>query len=73
MKCCTICNTPLDPVWAEIGNTTHAWCVEHAECDHGEERGSRYCALCRYRNPLIEPPTGQWPKRRRRRRRLQPA
>jgi hypothetical protein len=63
---CTICATPLDPVWVEIGNDRHSWCVE-ADCQHGEPRGSRYCALCRYANPLIEPPTPPVSKRRRRR------
>jgi hypothetical protein len=67
---CVICNTPLDPVWVEVGETTHSWCVE-GECYHGEIRGSRYCALCRYANPLIEPPTPAF--RKRRRKKLQPA
>jgi len=50
---CLICETPLDPVWAEIGVTQHGWCVAGGECAHGETRGSRYCALCRYQNPYM--------------------
>jgi hypothetical protein len=45
---CEICGLTLDPVWVEIGETTHRTCVEVCECQHGEVRGPRYCALCRY-------------------------
>lgn len=71
MESCEICNTPLDPVWAEIGQSKHSWCVEHL-CEHGETRGSRYCALCRYKNPLLQVPAVEWGVRGRRKR-LQPA
>lgn len=63
---CTICRTPLDPIWVEVGVTEHAHCVAGGECQHGEERGSRYCALCRYSNPLAERPASVFRKRRRR-------
>jgi hypothetical protein len=66
MSTCTICETPLDPVWAEVGETKHQWCVENGTCSHGEIRGSRYCALCRYSNPLAARPPSAFPRRRKR-------
>ncbi len=51
---CSICLTPLDSVWAEIGETRHSWCVEGAECSHGETRGSSHCGLCRYKSSLMK-------------------
>jgi len=49
MSNCLICEEPLDPVWAEIGETQHLSCTT-TECTHGEPRGSRFCALCRHKN-----------------------
>lgn len=56
---CEVCSTPMDPVWAEIGEVKHPTCEYPVECAHGEPRGARYCALCRRANPQIiapEPP-----------------
>jgi len=53
---CAICHTPLDKVWIEVGADKHPTCETLYECDHGEPRGARYCALCRRANPLIQPP-----------------
>jgi hypothetical protein len=61
---CDVCGTRLDPVWVEIGETKHPTCVLAAICAHGEVRGPRYCALCRYENPWIQPPEGSPRKRR---------
>jgi hypothetical protein len=66
---CTTCNTRMDPVWVEIGETQHQTC-KTGECDHGEIRGPRYCALCRYENPWIAPPTP--PARNKRKKKLTP-
>lgn len=52
---CKICHTRLDPVWVESGFDTHITCADRASCEHGEERGPRYCALCRRRNLVIDP------------------
>lgn len=61
---CSICKLRLDPVWVEIGETKHVSCVDVCECQHGEVRGARYCALCRYADPQLQPPP---PKKRARR------
>lgn len=62
---CTKCGQGLDPVWAEIGETEHLQCRTHVDCEHGDPRGARYCALCRRANPLIRPPVPLPRKRRR--------
>lgn len=67
---CETCQTPLDPVWVEIGETRHMTCKSDGQCDHGEIRGPRYCALCRYANPWIKPPEPA--PRSRRKKRLTP-
>lgn len=43
---CRICSYRLDPYWVEIGVDVHPSC-EDLQCEHGEPRGARYCALCR--------------------------
>lgn len=53
---CTACQTPLDAIWAQIGVDRHPTCEITTECEHGEPRGPRYCALCRRANPMILPP-----------------
>lgn len=61
---CTKCGNRLDPVWVEAGVTEHVHCK--TDCEHGEMRGPRYCALCRHADPSIMPP--EPPERRRKRR-----
>lgn len=45
-KDCENCGLPLPEVALERGWWLHPGCW----CDHGETRGRRYCALCRYRD-----------------------
>lgn len=63
---CEVCGLRLDPVWVEVGETKHVTCVDVSECQHGEIRGARYCALCRYADPWIQPPQPAYRKRSRR-------
>lgn len=44
---CRICDYRLDQYWVEIGVDVHPSC-EDRQCEHGEPRGARYCALCRH-------------------------
>lgn len=60
---CEECGNLLDPFWAEVGETRHRQCK--IECDHGEVRGPRYCALCRHADPSILPPQPPVKKRKR--------
>jgi hypothetical protein len=53
---CTICGTRLDAVWADMGYTTHVTCEGITACQHGEPRGSRFCAICRKANHMVMPP-----------------
>lgn len=56
MALCRLCWTRLDDVWAGMGYDTHPGCTMAIECDHGEPRGPRYCALCRRANPDMAAP-----------------
>jgi len=53
---CELCHCAMDPVWVQAGYTAHFTCAPFRECDHGEPRGPRYCALCRHADPRIMPP-----------------
>lgn len=65
---CSACYTPINPIWTDMGFDRHPSCNQPIDCDHGEPRGPRYCALCRRANPNIQPPVP--PQRERRRKKV---